>query len=185
MSHLILVRHSLPEILPDVDARNWPLSAEGRSRCHALAAQLAPYPPTRFISSDEPKAIETAEIVAAQFNQANTVAAGLHEHDRRNTPYLTNKPAFEAAIAEFFEKPDQLVYGNETADQALSRFTAAIEKACKASEGNIVVVSHGTVITLFVAAHNAIQPFAFWKNFAMPAIVVLNLPGFGFQALVG
>lgn len=178
MSHLILVKHSLPEINPEVDARDWRLSAEGRSRCVALAQQLAPYQPTQFVSSDEPKAVETAEIIAAKFTLPNAVAAGLHEHDRRNTPYLASRQDFEAAIVKFFDKPNQLVYGNETANQASSRFTTAVSKICKASEGNLVIVSHGTVITLFVAAHNAIKPFAFWKNLAMPAIVVLRLPDF-------
>ncbi len=178
MSHLILVKHSLPAINPKTDAHEWPLSAEGRSRCHALAAQLAPYSPARFISSDEPKAIETTEIVAAKFNLHSTMAAGLHEHDRRNTPYLANRQAFEAAIAEFFEKPNQLVYGNETANQALSRFTTAVSKICKASEGNLVIVSHGTVITLFVATHNAVHAFAFWKQLELPSFVVLRLPDF-------
>jgi broad specificity phosphatase PhoE len=33
---------------------------------------------------------------------------------------------------------------------------------------NLVVVSHGTVISLFVAAHNGINAFAFWMGLAMP-----------------
>jgi hypothetical protein len=32
MSHLILVRHSLPEMVAGVDAREWRLSDEGRSK---------------------------------------------------------------------------------------------------------------------------------------------------------
>jgi broad specificity phosphatase PhoE len=57
MSHLILVRHSLPEMVAGVDAREWRLSDEGRERCIALAKRLAPYQPARLISSDEPKAM--------------------------------------------------------------------------------------------------------------------------------
>ena len=175
---LILVKHSLPEIDPNLDAREWQLSAEGRRRCDGLADQLASYPPTSFVSSDEPKAIQTAEIIAAKFNRSNTITSGLHEHDRRNTPFLANKQDFEAAIAEFFDRPAQRVYGNETAYQALERFSAAIQKICATAEGNIVVVSHGTVITLFVAAHNPVNALAFWKQLALPSFVALRLPDF-------
>ena len=38
--HLILVKHSLPEIMEDVPAREWILSAEGRARCKRLADRL-------------------------------------------------------------------------------------------------------------------------------------------------
>lgn len=178
MSHLILVKHSLPEIDPETDACEWQLSNKGRKRCTLLADQLAPHQPTRFFSSGEPKAVQTAEIIAAKFNCSNTVVAGLHEHDRRNTPYLAHKQDFEAAVAAFFDKPNQLVYGNETAHQALERFSAAIKKICANAEGNFVVVSHGTVITLFVSAHNSIHPFEFWKQLALPSFVALRLPHF-------
>jgi broad specificity phosphatase PhoE len=178
MSHLILVKHSLPEINPKTDAHDWPLSTEGRNRCHMLAEQLVPYQPTRFISSDEPKAIETAEIISARFNMPSTVVADLHEHDRRNTPYLAHKQEFEAAIAKFFDQPDVLVYCNETANQALARFSEGIKKLCMVVDGDLAVVSHGTVITLFVAAHNAVNAFEFWRHLALPSFVVLGLPHF-------
>lgn len=111
------------------------------------------------------------------------MVAGLHEHDRRNTPYLANKQDFEAAIANCFAQPDTLVFGNETAQQALHRFTDAVALVCKGSTSNLVasnlvVVSHGIVISLFVAAHNGINAFAFWKGLAMPDCVVLRLPDF-------
>jgi broad specificity phosphatase PhoE len=41
---------------------------------------------------------------------------------------------------------------------------------------NIVVVSHGTVITLFVEKFNGIDPFSFWKKLDLPSFVVLSLP---------
>ena len=75
MSHLILVRHSAPEIVPQVPARAWHLSAVGRARCVPLAAALAPYQPRAIITSVEPKAVETGQIVAEQL-----VQLGLNKH---------------------------------------------------------------------------------------------------------
>jgi hypothetical protein len=41
MRYQILVRHSLPDIVPDVPGSLWQLSAEGRARCRFLAEQLS------------------------------------------------------------------------------------------------------------------------------------------------
>ena len=35
---------------------------------------------------------------------------------------------------------------------------------------------YGTVITLFVAAHAKIDPFAFWKRLGLPSFVVMGVP---------
>ena len=82
-SHLILVRHSLPEIDFVVSSHEWHLSAEGRRRCERLADALTNYDPVAIVSSEEPKAVETAEIVAARFGVRVEVEPDLHEHDRR------------------------------------------------------------------------------------------------------
>ena len=51
MSTLILVKHSLPEIVENVPAREWKLSAEGQARCKKLAISLAKFQPDQIISS--------------------------------------------------------------------------------------------------------------------------------------
>ena len=35
---------------------------------------------------------------------------------------------------------------------------------------------YGTVITLFVATHTKIEPFAFWKGLGLPSFVVMGVP---------
>ncbi len=176
--HLLLVKHSQPQIIPDIPAREWHLSEEGRQRCYILARNLTPYAPSIIVSSIEPKAIETAAIVGQELSTPYTVAPGLHEHDRSNTGYATQE-SFEQAIANFFASPNKLVFGQETAHQARERFTQAVfDVLAQHDKGNIVIVAHGTVITLFVAQFNAIDPFAFWKQLALPSFVVLEIPGF-------
>jgi len=58
MRYLILVRHSLPDIVPNVPGSLWQLSAEGRDRCRFLAGQLSAYQPSSIAASMEPKATE-------------------------------------------------------------------------------------------------------------------------------
>jgi len=56
---LLLVRHSLREMVTGVPASRWRLSAEGRHCCETLAERLAAYDLAAVVSSEEPKAAET------------------------------------------------------------------------------------------------------------------------------
>jgi broad specificity phosphatase PhoE len=41
---------------------------------------------------------------------------------------------------------------------------------------DVVAVTHGTVIALFVAKHTGTDPFEFWRRQQMPFAVTLTLP---------
>jgi len=83
--YLILVKHSLPEILEDIPAREWHLSEEGRERARKLAGKLMGYQTEIIISSVEPKARETAAILAKNLGLEFREVEDLHEHDRSGT----------------------------------------------------------------------------------------------------
>ena len=178
MTILILVKHAMPEIDPNIPARYWRLSAEGRQAASALADTLASYHPSVLIASPEPKARETAEIIAARLGLEMAIDSELYEHDRANVPFLS-QPAFREAVAEFFARPDELVFGNETAQQARQRFTQAVEQIIAAHpDENIVIVAHGTVISLFAGHHAGIDPLRLWQRLGLPSYIVLSLPDF-------
>jgi broad specificity phosphatase PhoE len=176
LSYLILVRHSAPEIVPQVPARDWHLSAAGRARCVPLAAALAPYQPRAIITSVESKAVETGQIVAARLGVAQVAMEGLHEHDRRHVGLL-DQAAFQERVAAFFAQPDALVLGQETAAQACDRFTRALDAVPAAyPDAPVAVVAHGTVMTLYLAQVAGIDPYPFWQRLGLPAFVVLARP---------
>ncbi len=176
MSKLILVKHSLPEVMSDVPAKQWHLSAEGRLRCSVLAEKIAAYQPEVIVSSVEPKAIETATIISSLLDVSFETSEGLHEHEREQVGFL-RKEAFEVFVAAFFAHPTKLVFGQETAQHALDRFTRAIEAVLSSHAGEtVVVVAHGTVISLFVARYAQVSPFSWWQKLGLPSFVVLDLP---------
>jgi broad specificity phosphatase PhoE len=175
-SALILIRHSQSQQVPARPASQWPLTEEGRRRCGPLAARLAVYAPDLIVTSRERKAAETGALVGERLGLPAVAADGLHEHQREHVGWLPN-PAFDQAVGAFFTHPNELVFGEETADQAGVRFDAAVRGVIAAHPSRtIAIVAHGTVITLFVAAHTGIAPLSFWKRLGMPAIVVLSLP---------
>jgi broad specificity phosphatase PhoE len=174
---LILIKHSLPEIVENQLARDWKLSDEGCIRAGRLAERLIPFRPDVIVSSKEPKAKETAQIIADKVSLQLSLAEDLHEHDRSNTPYLS--PAnFQDSIREFFEKPTQLVFGCETAEQAYTRFCHATNSIMeKYVNKTIAVVSHGTVISLFVSRLTGIPSLGLWRELGLPSYVVLDMQG--------
>jgi broad specificity phosphatase PhoE len=172
---LTLVRHSLPEIKKDLPASQWKLSEEGKARARRLADVLKSHGFDFIATSHEPKAVETAQILADQFGLQPRVIAGLHEHERRNTPYLS-KIDFEANVREFFEKPDIPVFGDETADQAHARFSGTINSILSENNNSkIAIVSHGTVISLFVSRLSGKPGFKIWSELGLPCFMVLDM----------
>ena len=172
--------------MPSLPAKQWRLSAAGRQRCEQLAVRLKPYSPDVFITSDEPKAQETGEIVAKALETHCTTAPNLHEHDRRNEGFFPAKEQFDNRVALLFAEAQALVFGRETADDAHARFANAVSTAIAQHPGRTVaIVAHGTVITLFVARACGLKPFPLWKRLDLPSFVVLTLPGIQLDEVVG
>jgi broad specificity phosphatase PhoE len=121
---LILIRHSISRQDPQVSAHQWSLTDEGRARCAALARRIHPYQPAIIVSSEEPKALQTAQAVTELLKLPHET--GLHEQLRETEPYRP-QTEFEARIRKLMENPLRLVFGEETGDAAYQRFQAAID----------------------------------------------------------
>jgi broad specificity phosphatase PhoE len=163
---LLLVRHSVPDVDPASPAEEWRLSDEGRARCERLALQVASYRPERLLSSPEPKALETAELIAPVLELDVEVEDDLREHVRRTLPFLP-RAEFLERMRELFARPDEIVVGEESAHAARARFAAVVD----ALDRPTAVVTHGTVIALYVAGDEPDGGFAFWRSLEMPSVV--------------
>jgi broad specificity phosphatase PhoE len=170
---LILVRHAAPEIAPGVPPRQWRLSEAGRAGAAALAEQIAPYRPAASIASPEPKALETARILARRLELAVEVDPDLAEHRRPELPFVS-RDEFEARMRSLFARPAAPFFGGESADQARARFTAAIGRHAARP---LLVGTHATVLSLYVAERAGMDPFELWRGLALPEAVVLGADG--------
>ncbi len=178
MRRLILVKHSSPQIDPAMPSHEWKLSDEGRRRCEALAERLKGFAPAAIVASEEPKAAQTAQLVAERLGLSWSTAPGLHEHDRSNVPIMPT-PQFISSIALFFQKPTERVLGRETAEEALDRFSRGVEAVlARHTQGNVVIVTHGTVLALLLEARCNVRPFGLWRQLGQPGFVVVSIPEF-------
>jgi broad specificity phosphatase PhoE len=165
---VLLVRHSVPEVDPALRAEEWRLSEEGRRRCGALAERLREHGPTAVVSSTEPKMRETAELVGAELGLEVRESHALRETARRTVPWMEAEE-FRQAVRRLFERPQEVVFGEESAVDALARFSAAVDGL----EERTVVVSGGTVISLYVAARTSEDAFELWGRLDLPDLVVV------------
>lgn len=175
MGEPLLIKHAPPEIMPEVISHRWALSAEGRARCVWLTEVCRSRGVARIFASPEPKALETAALVAVGLELSVRPLDGLQENDRTGLGFVS-AGALEARIAAFFDNPDAVVMGRESAQAVLTRFQAAIDMAVQgATDSAIAVVAHGTAMSGFIAAHNAVAPLAVWRGLTLPGVAVLNI----------
>jgi broad specificity phosphatase PhoE len=163
---LLLVRHSAPELDPSVPSEEWGLSEEGRRRCGSLADRLARHKPRVLLASTEPKARETAELVAPALGLEVQLSDGVRETARRTVGWLAPEE-IDRGIQELFERPDEVVFGEESAEAALARFEAAVADLSEPA----AVVTHGTVLSLYAAPRIGRDGYELWSSLELPDIV--------------
>ena len=144
MSQLILIKHATPLKDPARPSSEWKLSDTGREQAARLADELRDRKIEQIITSVEPKAQETGQIIAKALNGPVETAEGLHEHDRTNVPVL---PTRERAVASVLE-----THRDKT----------------------IAIVSHGTVISLFAAERGQEGGFDLWRRMGLPSYLVME-----------
>ncbi len=147
MARLYLIRHARSQTMGDV-AERWVLSEQGQRQTGVLARQNFWREVELIFSSPEPKALQTAEPAARRWGVPLVTVNCLHELHR---PRLV--PDYEMVIARLFAEPETSVAGLEPAAQAAERITRCLKEQLAAAHPGqtFAVVSHGLVLTLFLA----------------------------------
>jgi broad specificity phosphatase PhoE len=151
---------------PCVPPEEWRLSEEGRRRCGPLAERLASHDPRILLASTEPKARETAELVAPTLGLEVQVSDGVRETARRTVGWLAPEE-IDRGVRELFERPGEVVFGEESAAAALARFEAAVAWLQEPA----VVVTHGTVLSLYAAPRIGRDAYELWVSLELPDVV--------------
>jgi broad specificity phosphatase PhoE len=184
MPNLILIKHSMPDLVPTMRPNQWHLSAEGQARCRSLAERLAPYAPQALYTSDEVKAMETGRLIGPALGLAPTEHPNVHENEREGVDF-PEWSVIENGIRQFYAVPDRIVFGSESADHAYERFDAALQALLGVHpDQTVAVVTHGTVIANWVARKTRTDPYDLWKRLSPPGFVVLSRPDLQLVAVV-
>lgn len=176
MRRLILIRHSLPQIVKDKPSRSWTLSPEGERRASTMAVAVAALKPASVHASAEEKATRTAEFITGITGLTLGIDPGFNEQERSEEPF-TGDEDFKRRVGEALRSPDELHYGSETIYEAVQRFHTALIDADRFSQpGDMAVVSHGTVISAYVSSRVGVDPVETWNSIGMPGFICLNWP---------
>lgn len=147
--HLHLVRHGRPAVSADQPSTGWPLHPAARADVAALRA-AAPWPDNAvWISSPEPKALQTAELLTDA-----PVAVDVRLHEAVRHTWIDDAAEFRRAVLDSFAEPDRAaVDGWEPLSRTRDRLVGAVAGlAPDHPSHDLVLVGHGTAFTLLVAA---------------------------------
>ena len=165
-----LIRHAAPETRAEIDPAEWPLSAAGRR----AAAELATRVPNgvALASSTEAKAIETLCLAAGRTPAELRLDHRFGEVVRPGEPF--DDDYMNRRLAWVVGRPDDRHNTWETPEQAARRFQQGIDDL----EGDVVVATHGMVLTAWLVSRGVIMPGAeagaFWTELAFPDVVTTD-----------
>jgi broad specificity phosphatase PhoE len=163
MRELFLIRHAESDLDPNLPPKKWGLTPTGVEQTRAVGEDLKNAGLVAIFCSTEPKARRTADIIAAAVGLESRASEDLGEHRRDSWGFLRTT-GFNETVREVFEVPNESVFGAETGKQALWRFTSAVMAADKESPpGPIALVSHGTVMSLFLSHLNGEPAGPMWE----------------------
>ncbi|GAA1591697.1 hypothetical protein GCM10009828_015740 [Actinoplanes couchii] len=169
---VIVVRHAMPAVDPDVPSEQWQLAQESRVAARLLRLHVCH--PAYYVASTEPKAAQTMQEIAGV--QRVVRDAGLAEVHRPHV-WFTDEGYHAAALAYARgECPD----GWEPRDQVIERFDAAVVRhAADAAAQNrtLILGTHGLAPTVWMASRYqlATDPAAFWADLRFPDILEIDL----------
>ncbi|MCC6387690.1 MAG: histidine phosphatase family protein [Dehalococcoidia bacterium] len=164
MSGVILVRHALPEVVHGASPASWGLSQRGREDgvllAHALAGRVDPL----VYSSTEPKARQTADVIALRLGLRAVEDARFGEIERP----LAWAANHGDLVRRYLDGEEHA--GWEPRGDAIARFGAAVAQARRSGgDGDIAIATHGTVMTLWAAAITEMaDPAAWWASLTFP-----------------
>lgn len=167
-----LVRHAEVVVSADVATSQWQLSTAGQQAVQALARAPVWQALSAIASSPEPKAVATAQPIADAAKLALRIEPALREVDRGTTGLL-DSTAYRAMIATHFADH---VDGWEHARDASARIAACIERLAADADGPLCVVSHGLVLSHYLARlrGQGSPDIDEWSALPMPAIAVID-----------
>jgi broad specificity phosphatase PhoE len=169
---LVLVRHAAVTIRGDSVPREWHLSPEGRGAAEELARSPVFAGTEVTLCSTEPKAIATAQRIAAGTKARLRVEPDLREAER---PLVDSAEVYRR-LAQGYVRGEALDGWEEQA--IVRRRMRDVLERLPANE-DTVIVSHGLALTLLLAEILRIdvsEAARMWSDMRFPDVAVLEWP---------
>lgn len=169
---VIIVRHAMPAVDPEVPADRWPLAWDSRVAARLLRLHVSH--PAYYVASTEPKAAQTMqEIAGAQRVVTDADLAEVH----RPHIWFSDEGYHAAALAYAGGVCPE---GWEPQAEVITRFDAAVVRhaATAAAQGRTLIIgTHGLAPTVWMASRYELDcdPARFWSELRFPDVVEIDL----------
>jgi broad specificity phosphatase PhoE len=173
MPRLCLVRHTTPVVDPDRPAEDWTIGDEGRQQVEAILPTIEEIGPTAIVTSPELKARLTAEILAQGLGLAMRIDDNLREQGLGAVPFYGGHDEFHEMVREHFALPEMTILGNESSRAAADRFNRVVQSFGPREVP--VLVSHGRIMSAWLASQVALDAFDIWQNLQMPDALLVEI----------
>ncbi len=185
MRRLMLVRHAEPHIDIDLPAAEWFLTPRGVERTRRLAAELIAANPSLILASPERKALETARILAGEFNLPIEQDERFSEQGAEAGQFLTDYAEFRALVRYHFDHPDEVVLRQESSRAAATRFGEALRTRFERLDpaGPPVIVSHGRIMASWLASLTGASAWDIWTELRLPDLLDVDLERGTFRSI--
>lgn len=169
---LVLVRHAMPEQVPEVRSERWQLGDAGRASARSLRSSI---PETAYlVASDEPKAIQTLQelgdrrevAIDAGFGEVRRPYVWLDGYDYRSTA----RAYVEGVCHDGWEPHAQVA---ERFAQAVARHAGV----AAATGRTLVIGTHGLAPTVWLTGVVQLlpSPGQFWEDLRFPDVIDVDL----------
>ena len=176
------VRHAMPETDDGADPTTWHLGEEGTRLAGRLAGRLEVAPRIgALVTSDEPKAVETAAAIAQHWGSEVVHDDRLREVRR---PWVGEG---YRSVAHRYLQGDLPARWEPYAEVVARTGAAVADARVAAGSGPVVVVSHGLALAVHLGAvlGDGFDRDAFWRCLAFPDAWTLDEVGTLHRPLVG
>lgn len=173
-NRIVLVRHAKSIVEPARQPSEWGLADDQDAAVGAIADGLRNLGIDRILTSTEPKARGTGAILQRSLDVPLGEDEAFREQGLDAIPWISEPEGFVAAVRDHFERPDELVFGDESSRMAATRFAAGVRYAMETSRFP-VIVTHGRVMCGYLRDAIGIDPMDIWPTLRMPDAFVVDL----------
>lgn len=171
---LHIVRHGDVVIDPTARSVVWELSVSADDAIGDLLKRIDPSPSTHNYKPREESPANRL-VTGPSPRPTDRHARWIGEHHRSQSGFLS-AAAFRATLNEFFANPKKQVFGDESAEMSLQRFETAIRNLMDETRNDELIVSHGRVISLFLASRLITNPMEIWASLTLPDYRAMEWP---------
>jgi 2,3-bisphosphoglycerate-dependent phosphoglycerate mutase len=172
LGKLYIVRHAMVNVDAQVPASQWRLSADGIKATRELALRETWGDVNTVYHSPEPKAVETAKVIAEVIGASLQVEPDLREL-AMNTGFLTTEE-FDLRVGAYLDGAFDDAF--EDYSEAQERIVTCVNRLVRDAQGqSIALVSHGRILTVFFSAIlNRRLGYDEWKSIGLPDLSVVD-----------